>query len=187
MMSHPSVAQQQRKHSHYFKSVKGIDMIDVYRVLELFGVTDQALGHAIKKLLVAGGRGHKDIDKDIQEAIDTLHRWQEMRAEDAAAVKTGTANLFGVDLAKGVDVITGIKILGGVDIGAAAGASAQSIRRNQILAAPWINLTGHTAKPAEVMDDQLVRVKYRSGGEDIKAARDVSWRGVTAYQVFNLG
>ena len=56
--------------------------VDVYRVLDLFGVTDQALGHAIKKLLVAGNRGVKDMDKDIQEAIDTLQRWQEMRAED---------------------------------------------------------------------------------------------------------
>ena len=46
---------------------------------------------------------------------------------------------------------------------------------------------GFTSKPTEVLDDQLVKVKYRSGGEDIKAARDVTWRGVTAYQVFNLG
>jgi len=26
--------------------------------------------------------GHKDQGKDIQEAIDTLQRWQEMRVED---------------------------------------------------------------------------------------------------------
>lgn len=72
-----------RKHSHYFKSVEGLKTVDVYRVLSLFAVTDQALGHAIKKLLVAGGRGAgKDIGRDVQEAIDTLVRWQEMRAED---------------------------------------------------------------------------------------------------------
>lgn len=69
------------KHSHYKKPVEGLKFVDVYRVLQLFGVTDQALGHAIKKLLVAGGRGVKDIGQDVQEAIDTLERWQEMQRE----------------------------------------------------------------------------------------------------------
>lgn len=73
-----------RKHSHYFKDVSAFDSIDVYRVLERFNVTDPCLQHAVKKLLVAGARGAKDIGKDVQEAIDTLQRWQEMRAEEAA-------------------------------------------------------------------------------------------------------
>lgn len=73
-----------RKHSHYFKSVAGLESVDVYRVLHLFNVTDPCLGHAVKKLLVAGGRGGgKDISRDIQEAIDTLERWKDMRAEEA--------------------------------------------------------------------------------------------------------
>ena len=76
-----ATVQDHRKHSHYFKDVSKLQHIDVYRVLSLFNVTDQAIGHALKKLLVAGGRGVKDIDKDVQEAIDTLTRWQEMRAE----------------------------------------------------------------------------------------------------------
>jgi hypothetical protein len=71
------------KHLHYYKSVRNLDMIDVYRVLDLFGVTDQALGHAIKKLLVAGGRGAgKSIEKDVTEAVDTLNRYLQMRKED---------------------------------------------------------------------------------------------------------
>lgn len=75
-----------KKHPHYFKDVRHIDEIDVYRVLHLFGVADQALGHAVKKLLVAGGRGAgKDITRDVQEAIDSLQRWQEMQVEDSAA------------------------------------------------------------------------------------------------------
>ena len=70
------------KHSHYFKSVEGLKFIDVYRVLQLFNVTDPCIQHAVKKLLVAGGRGAgKDINRDIQEAIDTLVRWQEMQTE----------------------------------------------------------------------------------------------------------
>ena len=71
------------KHSHYFKSVEGLAHVDVYRVLSLFNVTDPCLQHAVKKLLVAGGRGAgKDIAQDVQEAMDTLSRWQSMRAED---------------------------------------------------------------------------------------------------------
>lgn len=76
-----------RRHSHYFKDVRGINSIDVYRVLQLFNVTDPCIQHAVKKLLVAGGRGAgKDITRDIKEAIDSLERWQEMRAEEAAAL-----------------------------------------------------------------------------------------------------
>lgn len=71
-----------REHNHYFKSVEGLTHIDVYRVLQLFNVTDPCIQHAIKKLLVAGGRGAgKNIDKDIKEAIDSLARWQEMQTE----------------------------------------------------------------------------------------------------------
>jgi hypothetical protein len=70
-------------HSHYFKP-SPYAFVDVYRVLEMFDVTDPCLQHAIKKLLVAGGRGVKNIDQDIQEAIDTLNRYKEMRNEEAA-------------------------------------------------------------------------------------------------------
>ena len=75
-----------RAHIHYFKNVAKLLHVDVYRVLALFSVTDPCLQHAVKKLLVAGGRGGgKDISRDIQEAIDTLKRWQEMRTEEATS------------------------------------------------------------------------------------------------------
>ena len=75
-----------RKHAHYFRSVAHLSEIDIYRLLDLFGVTDQALGHAIKKLVAPGGRGAgKDFRKDVQEAIDTLQRRLEMLDEDATA------------------------------------------------------------------------------------------------------
>lgn len=71
------------KHNHYFKNVEHLQFIDVYRVISLFGVTDGALQHALKKLLVAGGRGAgKDHRRDIQEAIDSLQRHLEMLDED---------------------------------------------------------------------------------------------------------
>jgi hypothetical protein len=79
------------KHSHYFKDVSKLESIDVYRVLSLFSVTDPCLQHAIKKLLVAGGRGGgKDITRDIQEAVDSLTRWQEMRGEDGTPIQPTT-------------------------------------------------------------------------------------------------
>lgn len=69
------------KYSHYYKKVP-YDYVDVYRVLDIFNVTDPCIQHAIKKLLVAGGRGHKDIEKDVQEAIVSLERWKSMRLEE---------------------------------------------------------------------------------------------------------
>lgn len=77
-----------RKHSHYFRPVTHLRVIDIYRFLDLFNVTDQALGHAIKKLVVPGMRGgNKTSRKDIEEAIDTLQRKLEMMDEDAAVEK----------------------------------------------------------------------------------------------------
>lgn len=69
-------------HNHYFKDVSKLNAIDVYRVLELFEVGDPAIQHAVKKLLCAGGRGAKTMPQDVQEAIDSLNRWKEMRKED---------------------------------------------------------------------------------------------------------
>ncbi len=73
-----------RKYPHYFHACP-YDEIDVYRMLELFEVDDQAIGHAIKKLLKAGKRGAKDFRKDVTEAMDTLARRIEMLDEDIAA------------------------------------------------------------------------------------------------------
>jgi len=73
------------KHSHYFKNTINLDYIDIYRVLNLFEVTDPCIAHAIKKLLCAGQRGAKDETQDIQEAIDALSRWKAIQLEDELA------------------------------------------------------------------------------------------------------
>ena len=72
------------KHNHYFKDCP-YEQVDVYRIIEIFGVTDPCIQHALKKLLCSGVRGHKDQEKDIQDVIDTLERWKQMRNEDAEA------------------------------------------------------------------------------------------------------
>jgi hypothetical protein len=69
-------------YNHYYKNTQFLDFIDVYRVLDLFKVTDPCSQHAIKKLLCAGDRGAKDYKKDITEARDTLNRQLEMMEED---------------------------------------------------------------------------------------------------------
>lgn len=70
------------KYPHYHKDVSKFNSVDVYRVIDLFGVTEHTIGHAIKKLLCAGVRGAKDREKDVREAVDTLNRHLQMKAED---------------------------------------------------------------------------------------------------------
>lgn len=75
-----------RKYGHYFRDVRHLRGLDIYRFLRLFEVIDPCLQHAIKKLVCAGRRGAKDSRKDIQEAIDSLQRWLEMDDEDKEAL-----------------------------------------------------------------------------------------------------
>jgi DNA-binding protein Fis len=63
-----------RQHKHYFKDVSDIDVIDVYEVLKRFNVTDPCLQHIVKKALCVGNRGHKDMQTDLQDILDTAKR-----------------------------------------------------------------------------------------------------------------
>lgn len=79
----------EHQYSPYFKDVRHIDTLDVYRVLDLFEVEKHGhpISHAAKKLLLSGVRtGGKDVEADIREAIDSLMRWLEMREEDNGKV-----------------------------------------------------------------------------------------------------
>ena len=57
----------------YEKRVKNTT-IDVYDVLVAFDVTCPAMQHAIKKCLMSGQRGHKDVKQDKREAIQSIER-----------------------------------------------------------------------------------------------------------------
>lgn len=70
------------QYSHYKKDISRYKILDIYRLLVLYNVTDPAIAHAVKKLLVPGGRGAKDTLQDIIEARDTLNRRIEMFEED---------------------------------------------------------------------------------------------------------
>lgn len=73
------------KHSHYFRDVSHLKKIDAYRIIDLFNVTDPCMQHILKKALCAGKRGHKDLQRDIQDIFDTTKRRIEMDEEDALA------------------------------------------------------------------------------------------------------
>jgi len=67
--------------NHYEREHRKVK-IDVYRICKLYGITDPAVQHAVKKLLRFGSGQRKSCGVDIAEAIQSLQRWQEMEAED---------------------------------------------------------------------------------------------------------
>nr|QMP83374.1 MAG: hypothetical protein [Caudoviricetes sp.] len=82
-----------KEYNHYYKKVP-YEYIDVYRVLELFEVVDPAIQHAVKKLLVAGNRGHKDLQKDVKEAIVSLNRRIEMWEEETESLSVVSTSAY---------------------------------------------------------------------------------------------
>lgn len=52
----------------------GCVIADVYDVLDAFATGSSALDHAVKKILCAGQRGHKDRLKDLREATWSIDR-----------------------------------------------------------------------------------------------------------------
>ena len=70
-----------QKYPKYYKSVKGLEEIDVYTVHQLFNIEDPSgcIQHASKKLLLSGVRtGGKSKIEDIKEARDTLTRFLQL-------------------------------------------------------------------------------------------------------------
>lgn len=86
------------KHGHYFHDVAHLQHVDIYRMLALLDIAHPALQHAFKKVAAAGKRGAKSATQDVQEAIDSLARWQAMAAEDALQARerreSGLAETF---------------------------------------------------------------------------------------------
>lgn len=68
---------------HYHKDVRHLNSVDIYRIFDLWEVTDPCAQHAIKKLMAAGKRGAKDSTQDFKEARDTLNRKLQMLEEDS--------------------------------------------------------------------------------------------------------
>ena len=65
--------------SKYTKTIHGVS-VDVYDVLQAWGVSNPALQHLIKKALQCGHRGHKDNAQDLQDIIDSAIRAKELES-----------------------------------------------------------------------------------------------------------
>lgn len=66
------------KNSKYHKEIHPGCIVDVYDVLKAWDVRNPALQHLIKKALQAGNRGHKTLEQDMQDIIDSALRAQEL-------------------------------------------------------------------------------------------------------------
>lgn len=64
--------------SKYHREIKPGVWVDVYDVIQAFGVTNGALQHLIKKALAAGQRGHKTLDQDLDDIIASAKRAKEL-------------------------------------------------------------------------------------------------------------
>lgn len=77
---------QHTKPDKYLREIKPGVFIDVYDVLQAFEVKNPALQHLIKKALQAGNRGHKNLETDLQDIIDSAIRAKELGMNSAAIV-----------------------------------------------------------------------------------------------------
>jgi hypothetical protein len=74
-------------HEHYFIDVSAYDQVDVYRLIELAGITCPVAQHVFKKAFATGKRGHKDLRRDWKDIADSAARRLQMMDEDLAAAK----------------------------------------------------------------------------------------------------
>lgn len=61
----------------YKVTIKGAE-VDVYDILVAYEIVNPAIQHAVKKLLKAAERGHKDKKQDYNEAIQSIERAKEL-------------------------------------------------------------------------------------------------------------
>src|SRR5690554_3607294 len=80
-------------HDHYFIDVSAYDRVDVYRLLELSGITCPVAQHVFKKAFATGKRGHKDMRRDWQDIADSAARKLQMLDEDGNAEQRRTATV----------------------------------------------------------------------------------------------
>jgi len=91
-------------HDHYFIDVSHYDRVDVYRLIELIGITCPVAQHVFKKAFATGKRGHKDLRRDWQDIADSAARRLRMMDEDA---KAEMRREVGRKLADGVRKVAG--------------------------------------------------------------------------------
>ncbi len=66
---------------HYRFVYRGIKL-DPARICKIYKIDSLLVGQAVKKLLVAGGRGNKSYEQDLKDVICAINRELEMLEED---------------------------------------------------------------------------------------------------------
>ncbi|QDP55343.1 MAG: hypothetical protein Tp176DCM1853251_27 [Prokaryotic dsDNA virus sp.] len=69
--------------SKYHRKIRS-ETVDVYDILEAYGVTCPARAHAVKKLLMAGQRGAKAPLQDLAEAGASVERAMQLEYDREA-------------------------------------------------------------------------------------------------------
>lgn len=72
------MAEERAKKGKYLREIKPGVTVDVYDVLQAWGVTNPALQHLIKKALQPGQRGHKTEQQDMADIVASALRAQEL-------------------------------------------------------------------------------------------------------------
>lgn len=58
----------------YKREIKPGVFVDVYDIIKCYEVTSGPLQHALKKVLAAGQRGHKDLEQDLIDILSSTER-----------------------------------------------------------------------------------------------------------------
>lgn len=56
-------------------------VVDVYQVLDAYGVRNSALSHLIKKALCTGVRGYKNVLEDCKDIVDSAMRAEQLEMQ----------------------------------------------------------------------------------------------------------
>ncbi|QXN67694.1 hypothetical protein [Vibrio phage VP41s3] len=55
--------------------------VDVYQVLDAYGVRNSALSHLVKKALCTGVRGYKNVLEDCKDIVDSAVRAEQLELQ----------------------------------------------------------------------------------------------------------
>ena len=149
----------ERKHNHYFRPCP-YDDIDVYRIIEIFEITCPAAQHILKKVIATGKRGHKDLETDWQDIVDSAQRKIEMLKEDARSASLGAFNANPEELGENAIKASIIPTTGYAMYVKAREDYLHKLRNNQIV---YPNLPGWTWN----YRNPLTKFKPYTYGDDI--------------------
>ena len=85
----------------YKKDVSDLSYIDIYRIADLYDISDHRQFHAMKKTICAGKRGSKSAKQDMIEAIESILNWLENNHADEKICMNIYRQLQGLKSASG--------------------------------------------------------------------------------------